>query len=216
MNCSNLGSYCSFQIASHFTIRNGRYFLSRNIYQTTNLSAANRIKQDWRWICQNKMSMICISKVAVFQHQHNKTRWDINYAKGRIKLCKLNSYVVEKVICYFNISTQDHKTSTKGLFCNLATLILTLGLQRDRRRFEKQPSQTIVNGAYAPNSFAALVLYCTPFNSPIFFNERCYCSSFQFNPEENIARKSDCKETLLIMQLPWKDHMIEILQWNRT
>ena len=174
MNCSNLGSYCSFQIASHFTIRNGRYFLSRNIYQTANLSAADRIKQDWRWICQNKMSMICISKVAVFQHQLNKTRWDINYAKGKIKfqlarkikLCKLNSYVVEKVICYFNISTQDHKTSTKGLFCNLATLILTLGLQRDRRRFEKQPSQTIVNGAYAPNSVAALVLYCTPLIVP--------------------------------------------------
>jgi hypothetical protein len=174
VNCSNLGSYCSFQIASHFTIRNGRYFLSRNIYQTANLSAANRIKQDWRWICPNIMSMICIWKVAVFQHQRNKTRWDINYAKGKIKfqlarkikLCKLNSYVVEKVICYFNISTQDHKTSTKGLFCNLATLILTLGLQRDRRRFEKQPSQTIVNGAYAPNSVAALVLYCTPLIVP--------------------------------------------------
>ena len=174
MNCSNLGSYCSFQIASHFTIRNGRYFLSRNIHQTANLSAANRIKQDWRWICQNIMSMICIWKVAVFQHQRNKTQWDINYAKGKIKfqlarkikLCKLNSYAVEKVTCYFNSSTQDHKTSTKGLFCNLATLILTLGLQRDRRRFEKQPSQTIVNGAYAPNSVAALVLYCTPLKVP--------------------------------------------------
>jgi hypothetical protein len=70
------------------------------------------------------MSMICISKVAVFQHQHNKTRWDINYAKGRIKLCKLNSYVVEKVICYFNISTQDHKTATNIRFqCKIVLLV---------------------------------------------------------------------------------------------
>jgi len=148
VNCSNLGSYCSFQIASHFTIRNGRYFLSRNIHQTANLSAANRIKQDWRWICQNIMSMICIWKVAVFQHQRNKTQWDINYAKGKIKfqlarkikLCKLNSYVVEKVTCYCNISTQDYKTSTKGLFCNLAALVLTLGLQRDRRTTDSKNS----------------------------------------------------------------------------
>jgi hypothetical protein len=88
------------------------------------------------------MSMICISKVAVFQHQRNKTRWDINYAKGKIKfqlarkikLCKLNSYAVEKVICYFNSSTQDHKTSTKALFCNLAALILTLDSKNSHHR----------------------------------------------------------------------------------
>jgi hypothetical protein len=138
------------------------------------------------------MSMICISKVAVFQHQHNKTRWDINYAKGKIKLCKLNSYVVEKVICYFNSSTQDHKTSTKGLFCNLAALILTLGLQRDRRRFEKQPSQTIVNGAYAPNSVAALVLYCNPLKVP-FSSMRDVTV-----PRSNLTLKKTLQENLIV------------------
>jgi hypothetical protein len=44
--------------------------------------------------------------------------------------------------------------------------ILTLGLQRERRKFEKQPSQTIVRGAYAVNSWPSLFLYCTPLIVP--------------------------------------------------
>jgi hypothetical protein len=74
----------------------------------------------------------------------------------------------------------------------LAALILTLGLQRDRRRFEKQPSQTIVNGAYAPNSVAALVLYCNPLKVP-FSSMRDVTV-----PRSNLTLKKTLQENLIV------------------
>jgi len=35
---------------------------------------------------------------------------------------------------------------------SLRSCIITLGLQRERRKFEKQPSQTMVKGAQTDNS----------------------------------------------------------------
>ena len=58
-----------------------------------------------------------------------------------------------------NLHFLDHQN--KGLMGQL-----TLGLQRERRKFEKQPSQTIVRGANAANSRPSLVLYCTPLIVP--------------------------------------------------
>lgn len=60
-----LGCHHGFQILGHFAIRNGRHFLARNINQTANLGATNRIEQDGGRISQNNMSMICIWKITV-------------------------------------------------------------------------------------------------------------------------------------------------------
>ena len=47
----------------------------------------------------------------------------------------------------------------KVLSLNYLEDISTLGWQRDRRSFEKQPSQITVRGAYALSSRPSLVLY---------------------------------------------------------
>ena len=44
--------------------------------------------------------------------------------------------------------------------------MFTFGEQNDLLRLEKQPSQTIVRGAYAFNSSPLLVLYRTPLTVP--------------------------------------------------
>ena len=48
----------------------------------------------------------------------------------------------------------------------MSNVIFTLGSQRERRKFEKQPSQTIVSGAHAVSSSPFLALSCTPLIVP--------------------------------------------------
>lgn len=171
-----LRRYYSLQILLHFTIWYRRNLLPRNINQATDLGAANGIEQNRRRVSENNMPMICKRKLAILQNQSHKTRGNINLQKieqitifilwHKILISKA-SQLCRQVI--WIVSSHSNPKRKINIYFEMPLhnwSLITIGLQRERRRFEKQPSQTMVSGAYAVFSLPSLDLYCTPLIVP--------------------------------------------------
>lgn len=113
------------------------------------------------------MPIIFKWKIAVLKDQANKTGRNI-YLQKNIKTWF--NFLELSGLCESLYQYWQGKTYRRAQLLTAEKFwykySLTLGLQSDRRKFEKQPSHTIVKGAYAVSSSPALVLYCTPLIVP--------------------------------------------------